>query len=343
MRQIKPTSNNGSIRFRFRHNGLTYSFNLQDAQWGTPADMARATAIAALITADIAAGRFDRTLIKYKQLPPVLEPPMALLEVWDRWVNSKQLSAFTLANNYAPLRRALIAGKYLHDGLSPAVWNTRLMYIRTAYRLSPRSRNPFESYQRKREPRKQVSVFTASELTAIAQAFDAIAPHHSKFIRFLMISGCRLGEASGLLKSDVNPLTGSITIQRTLRYNRATREHELSPQTKTGLKRVLRSKQLTELAYDASAPEYSLCFTSQRGGLLHPSNFHKKAWVPALKLAGVPYRRLHVLRHTALSRALEAGLTPPQVAQMAGHVDAKQIISTYGHVITPASVPEIDI
>ncbi|WP_340137984.1 site-specific integrase [Pseudomonas viridiflava] len=56
----------------------------------------------------------------------------------------------------------------------------------------------------------------------------------------------------------------------------------------------------------------------------------KKMWVPAMKKAGVRYRRPYQTRHTYLSMMLSAGEHPMWVAKPMGHTDWRIIARVYG-------------
>lgn len=53
-------------------------------------------------------------------------------------------------------------------------------------------------------------------------------------------------------------------------------------------------------------------------------------WVPAMKKAGVRYRRPHQTRHTYASMMLSAGEHPMWVAKQMGHTDWTMIARVYG-------------
>ena len=55
-----------------------------------------------------------------------------------------------------------------------------------------------------------------------------------------------------------------------------------------------------------------------------------------LRRAGVTNRGLHAERHTALSRALQDGLTPVEAAAMAGHSHPGVTLGIYAHPLDPS-------
>jgi len=62
-------------------------------------------------------------------------------------------------------------------------------------------------------------------------------------------------------------------------------------------------------------------------------------WVPAMRKAGVRYRRPYQTRHTYASMMLSAGESPMWVAQQMGHSDWTMIARIYGRWI-PEAAPD---
>jgi integrase len=90
------------------------------------------------------------------------------------------------------------------------------------------------------------------------------------------------------------------------------------------------------------APTSDLVFPSREGRLLHPSNFRRRAWAPALVsfLATLPgYRRkqleamtFHDLRHTHCSLLIAYGWTESQIVARMGWRDGRMLHRVYGHL-----------
>jgi integrase len=73
-------------------------------------------------------------------------------------------------------------------------------------------------------------------------------------------------------------------------------------------------------------------FTAERGGVLRTSNFRTKAWLPAVRAAGLEPLRPHDLRHTAVALWIVAGANPKEVAVRAGHTSVSFTLDRYGHL-----------
>jgi integrase len=65
-----------------------------------------------------------------------------------------------------------------------------------------------------------------------------------------------------------------------------------------------------------------LVFTSPQGEPLRHRNFDSRQWRPTLKRLGLPSVGLHVLRHSAAARLINAGASPKAVQSILGHRSA---------------------
>ncbi|HEY8216523.1 MAG TPA: tyrosine-type recombinase/integrase [Acidimicrobiia bacterium] len=55
-------------------------------------------------------------------------------------------------------------------------------------------------------------------------------------------------------------------------------------------------------------------------------------WAPTLKRIGLPAAGLHVLRHSAAARMIQAGASPKAVQTILGHRSAAFRLTVYGHL-----------
>ena len=79
-----------------------------------------------------------------------------------------------------------------------------------------------------------------------------------------------------------------------------------------------------------------LVFCDPLGGPLHPDRF-TRAFGSATRRAGVKQIRLHDLRHTWATLALQAGIHPKVVSERLGHATTGITLDIYSHV-----QPELD-
>lgn len=345
---VRPTENNGSIRIRLTVQGRLFNIALPGLHWDVPTDRAAAEITAAMVRADLLNGTFDASLKRYQQQGGVrgaITGQLSELELWDSWVLSRGLNPYTLAGHYKTTRRAIERGDLFRAGLSPFTHNLRLRLMRQVYEQAAEA-NPYDRIQPKRGRAKPIYVFTRAELVSILTSVSQLyGGHYTLFTRALMVSGCRLGEVSGIVARNVNTEAGEVTISTSVRRNISTNRSELRQGTKTETSRVLKSSQLISILVEQGIPDDANepVFRSHTGKLIDRSRYRASVWKPALAAAGVSYRNIHTLRHRCLSMALAAGVSVPDVAYLAGHTDSTMVVRTYGHMLNRPDLPEMDL
>ena len=82
---------------------------------------------------------------------------------------------------------------------------------------------------------------------------------------------------------------------------------------------------------------------SSREWLQHPSpaNALRLAWERIRRRAGCPDLHFHDLRHEAISRFFEMGLTTPEVASISGHRDIRMLMR-YAHPMRQRIIEQMD-
>ena len=108
------------------------------------------------------------------------------------------------------------------------------------------------------------------------------------------------------------------------------------PKTETSIRRISLSQETIDVlkAEHAKHPELEIMFPSPKAlGMYYPDSvtaIHNKI----LKSAGLPHIRLHDLRHTFATLALQNGVDVKTVSSILGHYDAGFTLRTYTHVTT---------
>lgn len=154
-------------------------------------------------------------------------------------------------------------------------------------------------------------------------------------------TGLRLGELRALRAlrfADVD------RDRRLVRVERAYSIRELRrPKTEAGVRSVplfasvdsaLRALAARAVERGRYAPD-ELVFATARGTPLHPSNFNRRTWQPALRHAGLAAEgyRFHDLRHTCVSRLVAAGADVKLVQAVAGHANPLITLKRYSHLL----------
>ena len=169
---------------------------------------------------------------------------------------------------------------------------------------------------------------------------------------FLATTGCRRGEALGLRWTDVRLDEASAAIRQQViplpKAGGVGREGRIVPGTKGGEARVIeldrrtvtmlrtwRKAQAKErLAVGVDYDDHGLVFPRPDGRLFHPEALSKTfdRRVRQADFADLPTIRLHDLRHTWATLALEAGVDVAVVSKRLGHSSPVITWQTYQHV-----------
>lgn len=229
-------------------------------------------------------------------------------------------------------------------GLSPAtVRNTRAVFhkaLADAVRLELLGRNLVASTDPPANvARKTTGVWTADELRHF---LDHVSGHRLKLaFQLLATTGMRRGELLGLWWGDVDWDRGAVSVVRSLGL--VDGGLVMSPGKTATSRRLmfLDAATLDDLRAhfqraidDGAGGDSDPVFAARDGGLLHPDSF-SNTFDRLVAIAGVPRIRLHDLRHTHATLALQAGMHPVVLAERLGHSSVATTMDLYAHV-TPA-------
>ena len=159
----------------------------------------------------------------------------------------------------------------------------------------------------------------------------------------LAMTGLRRGEALGLRWEDVDLEAGRLCVRRALipaaerslfsepKTARGRRVVALDPQTVEVLKGQA-ARQLDEQAADRELGRHGAGLHERGRQALHPGS-SAASFGKAVKEAMLPDIRLHDLRHTHATLALQAGIHPKVVSERLGHATVSITLDTYSHAI----------
>lgn len=170
---------------------------------------------------------------------------------------------------------------------------------------------------------------------------------HSLWL-LLATTGMRRGEALGLSWAALDLDNARLSVRRSLVdvTTEATGAKPIYSDPKTargrrtimldaGTVAVLRKRKAEQaqerLLLGAGWPDHDLVFTHADGRPLHPERL-TRTFTAMPKGFGLPAIRLHGLRHTWATLALEAGIHPKVVSERLGHSSISITLDTYSHV-----------
>jgi integrase len=226
------------------------------------------------------------------------------------------------------VRSVQYAHRVLHRALADAVrWN--LIPI-----------NPASGARAPRVQRAELTVWTSDEA---ARFLRHVANERLSALWVLALhTGMRRGELAGLRWKDVDLDDGTLTVaqQRTNANHevviaapkgRSQRQIVLAPATVAAL-RQHRAEQLRErLALSEAWADTGYIFVEEAGQPYHPHSY-LTMFRRACARADVPPIRLHDLRHTMATLALQAGVHPKVVQEQLGHSAINVTMDVYSHV-----------
>jgi len=207
------------------------------------------------------------------------------------------------------------------------------------------SRNPLDAAdppRKKGDGTKEMRTWTKEQLRAFLGAMkdERLSP----LWHTIAMTGMRRGEAIGLRWSDVDLENGRLSVRRALipsgrevivsepKTIKGRRVIAIDPGTVEVLK-AQAARQLDEQKeWEDARVDSGLVFTLENGEALDPESV-SRYWRQAVKQSMLPQIRLHDLRHTHATLALQAGIHPKVVSERLGHATISITLDTYSHAI----------
>ena len=152
----------------------------------------------------------------------------------------------------------------------------------------------------------------------------------------VLCTGLRRGEIAALLWEDLDIEKKTISINKQAVGIKGGGVKVTQPKTDTSIRQISVSQQVIDLLIQEHEkhPDNPVMFPSPvNGGMWYPdaiNRLHQRI----LKSAGLEHIRLHDLRHTFATVALQNGVDIKTVSSMLGHFDAGFTLRTYTHVTT---------
>ena len=267
---------------------------------------------------------------------PIGRIPLHMLDrdavaLWVNRLTATGMAGKTIKNRHSLLSAAMASA--VRDGLLPA--------------------NPARGVRIPRTEHMRREMVTLAH-EEFAQLLDHIPEGYRPLVILLVATGVRFGEATALTVGDVD-LKGkrpSARIRQAWKYTGGN-GHEIGPPKSRRSTRTVRIPPdavpvLEPLVRGRPASAY-LITTPTRGVPVRSNHFWEDVWAPAVHaFAGDTKRpegtwepgpgkhpRVHDLRHTFASWAIQGGVPLPVIQRQMGHESIQTTVDTYGH-LTPA-------
>jgi integrase len=189
----------------------------------------------------------------------------------------------------------------------------------------------------------EMEVLTPAEWEALLDAMD---PHYRPLTWFLLVVGCRIGEATAVQVRDLDHVRSTVRIRRAWKKGANDSRYLGSTKTRRGVRTVVLPRALADelAALVRGKPAGALVFTGPRGARVQAQHFRNRQWAKALERAGITkHITPHGLRHTSASWLLAEGVSPIVVQHRLGHESLSTTSKVYAHLLTDAQAGAVDV
>lgn len=211
-------------------------------------------------------------------------------------------------------------------------------------------RNVARAVSKPRVPRTDVKSYSLEEVSQLLMS--AKGDRLESFLRLLVFTGLRKGEALGLRWSEVDFDAAQIRVTGTLarvggaltrqepKTSKSRRSVPLVPEAIEALRdqRVRQAKE--RLAAGEAWTDSGYVFTTEAGTPVDPRNALR--WFYLVRdRAGIDAGSLHSFRHAAASVLLSNGVPMPVVSDVLGHSSISITVDMYGHMAPSVVAAEV--
>ena len=265
--------------------------------------------------------------------------PTSIADVDGAMLNA--LYADLLANG-----RTGASGK--RGGLSPKTVRNVHGMLHRAFKDAVRWRrlavNPADAADQPRKQTPEMRVWNAEQLRTFTEA--TTDDRLGAVWRLFAFTGMRRGEVVGLRWSDIDLDANRLTIRQTIsmagdrpevgtpKTSAGARTISLDPGTVAALRRwrKVQTEERLLMGGGWQGTEHDLIVTEPDGTPIHPQVLTRR-FHAATKAAGVPLIRLHDVRHSYATAALNSGVPVKVLSQRLGHADIAVTLRVYSHVL----------
>lgn len=181
---------------------------------------------------------------------------------------------------------------------------------------------------------KHVDVFSDAEISTLGKV---LLPSEKLCgcVTLALYAGLRIGEVCALRVSDLDFLSGTIQINRTvqrLSHNGKSKLVLQSPKSESSARMIPMHTKLVAILKHLSVnlPQDAYLLTGQTDRPMEPRTCQYQ-FAALLKRCGIRQRGYHALRHTFATRCIDMGADAKSLSEILGHADIKTTLKLYVH------------
>lgn len=168
----------------------------------------------------------------------------------------------------------------------------------------------------------------AADVAATNKIINNIDKPFGLFAYFLLLTGCRRGEALALTPQDVDFENKTVTINKTVEWLGSKPHIKVIPKTDAGMREIPLSDKLLELLKPLAKQAY--LFPNAKGELMNNSQV-TRSWDKYIKEIGIETTP-HQLRHSYQTMLFDAGIDIKTAQRWLGHADIRTTLEIYTHL-----------
>ncbi len=186
--------------------------------------------------------------------------------------------------------------------------------------------------------------------------FEEATKENSFYItafKFMLFSGCRLGECGAVFESDIDRKNGMLHIRRTIskteggslivgkntKTSAGKRDIPLTPQLLQALdERIAFNRMIYgNTVIDVNTPIFKGVRGTLLSGMVIEANIKK-----ICENSGIDVFTAHAFRDTFATRAIESGMNPKTLQVILGHSNINMTMNLYAHVMQETKIAEMN-
>ena|GEM_PF-262162 len=279
----------------------------------------------------------DMTGISFKTIQRLKKGEPTGLPTAEKLCNALELN---VKNSFTACGEKKLSDKTIreHHNIVSAI-------LATAVKWNTILANPAERVDIGKPTKYTAKYYDDKQLSAMFAALS-VEPFMQKCMVYVSVDlGIRQGELIAIRWSDIDFISGKVTINKQRQYISGFGEITKAPKTDSGTRYITLSATVNKMLRRLQAQQQGefevvgetwstdcLIFTHEDGTAIHTTYPYK--WFTAfLERHGLPKITYHQLRHTNASLSIAAGVDVVTLSGRLGHADKNVTLGTYSHMI----------